>query len=396
MKLSVVSIIMAILFVVQISNFQLRAQVNQPDIPVPSALIMEPRTGTVIYQKEQHKRLVPASLVKIMTLLLTFEFLEERNLSLDTEITVTREASLIGGRQVYLKEGEAITIEELIKSVAIFSANDAAYALAQMVAGTQDRFVDMMNQKAQELGLKDTHFNNSHGLPEKNSEEKQYTTAYDLAQLARYIFFYYPEIFNYTSIKMDYIRDGAFQLLSTNKLLGKREGVYGLKTGYIRASGFCVVTMARQDDFNLIVVVMGAASKQARFSLASRLLDYGFSSCSYQRITKLPEDISVPVLDGLSESVSTLLSEPVTVVIPHEKNPKLEFDYQIPRQLTAPVTFQQWVGEVIITVGDDYHVSSSLIAVADVPQDPSFSAKVKRFFRKEKKMDDAQLSCGTE
>ncbi|MDX9703314.1 MAG: D-alanyl-D-alanine carboxypeptidase family protein [Candidatus Auribacterota bacterium] len=382
MKVYISYSLLVLLAILQMSVGETLSQEKNFDVAVPSALLMEPRTGTVIYQKDQHKRLVPASLVKIMTLLLTFEFVKEKNISLDTVVKVSREASLIGGRQIYLKERESITVEELIKSAAIFSANDAAYALAQMVAGTEDRFVAMMNDKAKELGLTNTYFNNSHGLPGKSGEEQQYTTAYDLALLARHVFFYYPEMFKYTTIKNDTIRNGAFELVTTNNLMFKRDDVYGLKTGYIRASGFCVVNMARQGDFNLIAVVMGANSKQERFSIASRMLDYGFSTCGYKTITQLPNEIAIPVIDGIAESVPVILATPITIVIPKNKDIKLKFSYQTPVSLVAPVLSQQWVGRVIISAGEHHSVSATLLTSGNVEQNNSILARLKRLFRR--------------
>lgn len=360
----------------------LQAQRNEPAVSAPSALLMEPRTGTILFEKNPHKRLIPASLVKIMTLILTFDYLTEKNMSVQTPITISRNASLIGGRQVYLKEGESMTVEELIKAVAIFSANDAAYALAELVAGTEDRFVDMMNDKAAQLGLTDTQFNNSHGLPDRDAEHNQYTTAYDLAQLARYVYFNYPQVFTYTTVKMDYVRDGAFQLINTNKLLWKRDDVYGLKTGYIRASGFCVVSMAQRDGFNLIAVVMGAKSKNARFAFAEHLFDYGFSSCYYEVVDRLPQPVTVTVLDGVAESVPVVLASPIILVVPGVKEVTMEHTLTMPKFLIAPVKPQQWAGEFTVAVGDLYEKSASLVTAAPVEQDMSISAKVRRFLRR--------------
>ncbi|MCD6460484.1 D-alanyl-D-alanine carboxypeptidase [bacterium] len=348
---------------------------------VPSAILMEPNTGKILYAKNPNKRLIPASLVKIMTLILTFDYIKEKKLDIQTKIRITRKASRIGGRQIYLKEGEYLTLEELIKSVAIFSANDSAYQLAQVIAGSHDNFVKDMNAKAKELELKNTHFYNAHGLPKKNAASKQYTCAFDMAQLARYVFLFYPEIFKYTNIKMDSVRNGAFQLMSTNKLLWKRKDVYGLKTGYIRASGFSVVTMAKRDNFNLIAVVMGAATKNARFMISSNLLDYGFDNFKYITISDLPGLAEIPVKGGLEDEVGLKISGSESFVIPKEKEADIKIGYSLPEYLTAPVAEGQKIGAAVVSIGDKKEFSIILETRNSVAEKISFWKKIKNYFR---------------
>ena len=316
-----------------------------------------------------------------MTLILTFEYIRENNLSLQTKIRITRKASRIGGRQVYLKEGEYLTLEELIKSVAVFSANDSAYQLAQVVAGSQENFVAKMNLKAEELGLKNTHFYNSHGLPEKDTDEKQYTSAFDMAQLARYVFLFHPEIFKYTKIKMDTIRNGAFQLISTNKLLWKRDDVYGLKTGYIRASGFSVVTMAERDNFNLISVVMGASSKNARFMISSNLLDYGFDNFKYITIDKLSELKKIAVTGGLEDEVGVRLAGPQSFVIEKNEESAMKIEYSLPESLSAPVEEGRNVGAAVVSIGDSQKFSIIVETANSVDEKITLWKKIKNYFK---------------
>jgi len=350
-----------------------------PSVQVPSALLMEANTGKILYAKNPNKQLIPASLVKIMTLILTFDYIREKKLDIQTKIKITREASLIGGRQVYLKQGEYLSLEELIKSVAIFSANDSAYQLAQIVAGSHENFVEKMNLKAKELGLKNTHFYNSHGLPKKKADSKQYTSAFDMAQLARYVFLFYPEIFKYTVIKLDSVRNGAFQLINTNKLLWKREDVYGLKTGYIRASGFSVVTIAKRDGLNLISVVMGAASKNARFAISSNLLDYGFDNFKYVTIDKLSGLEKMPVKGGIDEHVDLRISGSQAFVI--EKESDLKIDYSLPGYLSAPVKEGQKVGAAVISIEDSKKFSIIIETANSVDEKMTIWKKIKNYFR---------------
>ncbi len=354
------------------------SQQSLSGLNVSSCLLMEPKTGEIIYSKNIHKKLVPASLVKIMTLVLTFDYLKQTNLSMDRYITVSRKASMIGGRQIYLKEKEKITVEELIKSTAIFSANDAAFALAELVAGSEEAFVDMMNEKSEELGMTETHFYNSHGLPIKKTNQKQYTSAWDLSKLTRYVIVNHPEIFKYTSIKTDTIRDGAFSLLNTDKLLWRRGDVFGLKTGYVRASGFCVVNTAKRDGLTLVSIVMDAKTKKDRFTVSSRLLDYGFRKYKFFEKNNLSEKISIDVVKGESDGVLVVMAGNVSVLLPKKFIGSPVVKYYIPESVRAPVGFQQRIGWVTFSFGDKKNVSAPLITVSPVKEKFSYWEKLKR------------------
>ncbi|MCP5461861.1 MAG: D-alanyl-D-alanine carboxypeptidase [bacterium] len=345
-------------------------------LEVPSALLMEPRTGTILYEKDADIRLTPASLVKMMTLYLTFEHMRNYRIDPSSEVSISRKASRVGGRQIYLKEREKITLDALIKSAAVFSANDAAYALAELVAGTEDQFVEMMNDKADELGLSNTHFCNSHGLPETDPDRKQYTTARDLALLARWIMVDCPEVFAYTQIQDDTIRDGAFSLVNTNDLLKQRDDVYGLKTGFVQTAGYCVVITANRSNFHLIAVVMGARTKPARFLLASRMLDFGFSNYKLISIDSLPAAKTVPVFLADQESVGVKLAAPIEMLVGRDQNRQPEFGYSLPESLEAPIPYLKRIGWVTISFSDSAKVVAPLIVEQDVPKTNSWWKKI--------------------
>ncbi len=354
------------------------SQHSLSDLNVSSCLLMELYTGEIIYSKNIHKKLIPASLVKIMTLVLTFDYLKQANLKMDTYIVVSRKASRIGGRQIYLKEKEKITVEALIKSTAIFSANDAAFALAELVAGSEEAFVEKMNDKARELGLNETTFYNSHGLPIQRTNLKQHVSASDLAKLTKYVFLNHPEIFKYVSIKTDTIRDGAFSLINTDKLLWRRDDVFGLKTGYVRASGFCVVNTAKRDNLTLISIVMGAKTKQARFAISARLLDYGFKKYKFFEKKQLPDAIKLDVSKGESDSVSVVMIGNASALLPKDFMGKPVVKYHLPLSIKAPVDFQQRIGWVTFSLDDEKNVSVPLVAVSSVKEKFSFWEKLKR------------------
>lgn len=240
-----------------------------------SAILMEASTGTVLYQQNVHEALPPASVTKIMTLLLVMEALEDEVVRLDSVVTVSANAASMGGSQVYLKEGEQMSLEDLLKSVIIASANDAAVALAEYIAGNVPAFVEKMNKRAAELGMQDTVFENVTGLDD--TAERHLTSANDIALMSRALISH-KTILQYSSIWMDTIRNGAFGLTNTNRLVRFYPGCTGLKTGSTSKAGFCVSVTAERENMSLICVIMGAESRDSRNAIATELLDWGFSS----------------------------------------------------------------------------------------------------------------------
>jgi D-alanyl-D-alanine carboxypeptidase len=240
-----------------------------------SAILMDADSGTIIFEKNSHDRLPPASITKIMTMLLVMEALDEGRIKLTDKVTASEYAASMGGSQIFLEAGEEMTVEDLLKGVAIASGNDASVALAEKIAGTEQEFVRMMNERAQQLGLKNTHFVNANGLPAEN----HYTSAYDIAVMSRELL-KHPEITKFTGLYQDYLRkdtDKPFWLVNTNKLVRFYAGADGLKTGYTSEAKFCLSATAKRDDFRVIAVVMGEPDTKTRNAEVSQMFDYAFA-----------------------------------------------------------------------------------------------------------------------
>lgn len=270
--------------------------VHAVELPVEAkaALLMEKETGQVLFAKEEHQRLEPASVTKIMTLLLTMEAISRGELRYEDTVTVSKNAASMGGSQVYLSEGEQITVEELLKAVCVSSGNDASVALAEQVSGVTELFVQQMNNRAKELGMVDTCFLNPTGLP----AEGHVTSAYDIALMSRELILHHPDLRRFTTIWMDTIRGGEFGLSNTNKLIRFYEGATGLKTGSTDAAGYCISATAERSGMELIAVVLGGETSQQRFEDAKTLLNYGFSTYALADVTPAERQI-VPVKLGV-------------------------------------------------------------------------------------------------
>ena len=256
------------------------------ELPLTShaALLMEKTTGQILYAQNEHDALPPASVTKIMTVLLTMEAIDSGRIALDDVVTVSAYAAGMGGSQVFLAEGEQITVDELLKAVCVSSGNDAAVALAEHVAGVTELFVEQMNNRARELGMKDTHFANCTGL----TAENHVTSAYDIALMSRELLLHHPQIRSYTTIWMDTLRDGTFGLSNTNKLIRFYDGATGLKTGFTQEAGYCISATAERDGMELIAVIMKGATSDSRNTDAKTLLNYGFST--YTLLTVQPKE----------------------------------------------------------------------------------------------------------
>ena len=244
------------------------------EVSAPSALLMEKETGTVLFAKDEHAKLEPASVTKVMTLLLTMEAIDAGQLHYDDVVTASAHACSMGGSQIWLKENEQMTVSDMLKAVCVVSANDCAVALAETVAGSEEAFVERMNQRAAELGMADTHFCNATGLP----AEGHVTSAYDIALMSRELIRNHPDIRQYTTIWMDSLRDGASSLVNTNRLIRFYQGATGLKTGSTDSALYCLSGTAERDGMELIAVIMKAPTSTQRFEDATNLLNYGFSA----------------------------------------------------------------------------------------------------------------------
>lgn len=341
-------------------------QAGAVELPIQAeaALLMEKETGQVLYAQNEHEALEPASVTKVMTLLLTMEAIEKGSLHYDDVVTVSAYAASMGGSHVYLSEGEQITVDDLLKAVCVASGNDAAVALAECVAGVTELFVEQMNTRAKELGMTDTHFVNCTGLP----AEGHVTSAWDIALMSRELIEKHPEIRRYTTIWMDTLRDGTFQLANTNKLIRFYEGATGLKTGSTDAALYCVSATAEKDGMELIAVVLGSPTSADRFETAKALLNYGFAG--YSLVTVAPsEPISpIPVTLGTADSVQPVLTQESQILLPKAEAGKVSTTLSLPDTLQAPVEKGQELGSLTVLVDGKENQKLPLVAQEEVPR----------------------------
>ena len=314
-----------------------------------SSILMEKETGTILYEQDAHAKLEPASVTKIMTLLLVMEAVDSGRISLEDTVTVSAYAAGMGGSQVYLKEGEQMTVSEMIKCVTVVSGNDCAVALAEHLAGSEGAFVERMNQRAQELGMEDTTFRNCTGLP----ADGHITSAYDIALMSRELILNHPDIRNYTTIWMDSIRDGTFGLTNTNRLVRFYQGTTGLKTGSTDSALYCMSATAERDGMELIAVVMKAPTTAQRFEDAKALLDYGFAN--YALVNVYPDTPLAPVdvLLGTVSQVQPELQRPCRLLVSKEEAGQVTTRLTMAQDVEAPVEQGQTLGQLEVYVGEE-------------------------------------------
>lgn len=318
--------------------------------------------GQELFAYNADEQLQPASVTKIMTMLLTMEALERGEVTLDTMITGSEYACSMGGTQVWLEPGEQMSLNDMLKAIAVGSANDCAVAVAEHLAGTEAAFVERMNQRAAELGCTNTQFINANGLD--GMGQKTMTSARDIALISCELL-RHPKILEYTGIWMDSIRDGKFSLANTNKMLKSYPGLTGLKTGYIAEAGFCISASAERDGLSLVAVVMAAPTKETRMADASALLNYGFANFT---VYTPPDDLlqPVPVQLGSADFVNPVLSSDQSIVIEKEKAAQLETQLNLPESLQAPITAGQQIGELTVTSGGETLLQLPITAAEDV------------------------------
>ena len=342
----------------------LPVQAAAVELPLTSraALLMEKTTGQILFAQNEHEKLEPASVTKIMTLLLTMDAIDSGALAYDDVVTVSANAAGMGGSQVYLAEGEQITVEELLKCVCVSSGNDAAVALAEKVAGVTELFVEQMNNRARGLGMDDTHFVNPTGL----TAEGHVTSAHDIALMSRELLTKHPDIRSFTTIWTDSIRNGTFDLANTNKLIRRYDGATGLKTGYTASAGYCISATAEREGMELIAVVMKGETADKRNADAKALLNYGFSA--YALVSAAPEEplLALPVTMGETDSVSlTLPPDALTAVVEKAQAAALERRIDLPESLPAPVRQGQEVGTLTLCSGDTELMTVPILAAED-------------------------------
>lgn len=314
-----------------------------------TAVVMDAVTGEILVAKRPHDRRQPASMTKMMTELLVLERIAEGDIALTDEVTVSARASRMGGSQVYLKEGEIFTVEELLMALAIHSGNDAAVALAEYHAGTVEAFIVLMNQRAAELNMRDTIFHSVHGLPPGWRQKPDLTSAYDMALLGCELV-KYPEALTWASTKTAPFRNGEFTLYNSNKLIGTFRGLDGLKTGYHHRAGFCLTATAIQMEQRLIAVVMGAPDNNARSAETARLLSYAFNL--YTRVTLIPQENQnladpLPVEDGAAREVALAYATPMTVSVRKDQVDLIVLEERFPQPLSAPIEAGEVVGTAV-------------------------------------------------
>ena len=313
-------------------------------LDAPSALLMEKQTGTVLFAKDEHTPREPASVTKVMTLLLTMEAVDSGALSYDDSVTGSAHAASMGGSQIWLKEGEQMRVEDLIKAVCVVSGNDAAVALGEHLAGSEEAFVARMNERAKELGMNDTHFVNCTGLP----AEGHVTSAYDIALMSRELILHHPDIRRFTTIWMDSLRDGQSMLVNTNKLVRFYPGATGLKTGSTSTAKYCISATAEKDGMELIAVILGGSTSDKRFADAKALLNYGFAS--YALVTAAPESPlpAVPVTLGTQKTVQTVLTPDNALLLEKNRAGGLTQSLALPETLEAPIEAGEPLGTLDI------------------------------------------------
>jgi len=323
------------------------------------AILMEQSTGTILYEHNSHEQLRPASVTKVMTILLIMEALEKGIISLNDNVSCSENAASMGGSQIWLDTTETLTVDEMLKAICVVSANDCCVAMAEHIAGSQELFVEQMNKRAKELGMNDTCFKNCHGI----DEDGHVTSPYDIAIMSRELMMNHPTITNYTTIWMDSLRDGESELVNTNKLLRNYEGCTGLKTGSTSTALFNLSATATRDNLSLIAVIMRGETSNIRFAEAKKLLDYGFSNFEYLKYSN-KGDIAKNIIvnKGTTNSVQIVFETDAGSLIPKGQKENITTTISLPDQVEAPVTKGKKVGEVVFSLNGETLGSVNLVA----------------------------------
>ncbi|ADL13213.1 D-alanyl-D-alanine carboxypeptidase family protein [Acetohalobium arabaticum] len=339
------------------------------DLEAKSAVLMEAKSGKVIYEKNAHEELPPASITKTMTLLLTMEAIDEGKANLDEAVTTSEYAAGMGGSQIWLEPGEEMKLEEMIKAIAIVSANDACVAVAEHLYGTEEVFVNAMNEKADELGLDDTHFVNTNGLPVEDSDKRgNYTSAHDVGVMSRELVTKYPQVLDYTKIWIDHLRDGDSFLRNTNNLVRFYKGADGLKTGHTSQAGFGVVATAERKGLRFIAVVMKEETSDTRFKEAGELLSYGFSIYRSVPVIQKGEVAidEVEIYKGKNPKVKAVARKDLTAAVIKGNEGNLKRQILVKEDLTAPLKRGEKIGELRVLSDGQKIASVDLVANREV------------------------------
>ena len=336
---------------------------NFLNLEAESAILIEQNSGQILYGYNIHEKLYPASVTKVMSLLLIMEALDSGKITLETQIPCSSNAASMGGSQIWLDTTETLSVHEMLKAIAVVSANDCVVAMAEYLGGTEDGFVQMMNEKAKELGMNDTTFKNCHGI----DEDGHLTSAYDIALMSRELLKNHPKITEYSTIWMDTLRNGESTLSSTNKLIRNYSGCTGLKTGSTSLALFNLSASATRDNLSLIAVVMKAPTSALRFSNATSLLDYGFNNYSYKSFGEQGEIVkSVAVQNGVSKEINAVYETSPSFLIKKGEENNINYEINLKDYIKAPVTQGQLLGTIKYSINDSELGTVNLIAETSI------------------------------
>lgn len=345
------------------SNISVKLDSNNLQLESESGILIEQHSGQILFEHNSHEKLRPASVTKVMSILLIMEAIDSGTLSYTDKIPCTEAAAAMGGSQIWLDVREELTVDEMLKAICVVSANDCTVAMAEYLCGSQEAFVEKMNTKAQELGMKDTSFKNCHGL----DEDGHLTSAYDIALMSRELLNKHPSITKYTTIWMDTLRDGKSQLVNTNKLIRNYKGMTGLKTGSTSLALYNLSASATRAGLSLIAVIMKGPTGAIRFSEAQKLLDYGFSNYQYKELAGKYECLkNVTVQKGTEDNLNILFDEDAGVIIKKGENKNIEQIISVPDTLIAPIAKGQKVGEVSYCLDGERITTINIIAEKEI------------------------------
>ena len=343
---------------------------NSLNLESESAILIEQETGKILYEHNIHEKLRPASVTKVMSILLIMEALDSGQISLKDKVPCTEDAAGMGGSQIWLEVDEELTVDEMLKAICVVSANDCTVAMADYLCGSQEAFVEKMNTRAKELGMNDTTFKNCHGI----DEDGHVTSAYDISLMSRELLNNHPSILNYTTIWMDTLRNGESELVNTNKLIRNYKGATGLKTGSTSIALYNLSASATRDGLSLIAVIMKAPSTKVRFSEAQKLLDYGFSNYEYKDLSIRGSIVKeADVTKGVLSKVNLILEEDVGVLVKKGEGENIEQIINIDENLTAPISEGQKVGEVIYSLNGEEVGRTNIVTEKGIEKKTFFS-----------------------
>lgn len=336
---------------------------NSLNLESGSAVLMEQTTGQILYEHNPHEQLRPASVTKVMSILLIMEAIDSGRISFTDKVSCSENARSMGGSQIWLNETEQLTVDEMLKAICVVSANDCTVAMAEHLAGSEELFVEQMNQKAKELGMNDTTFKNCHGI----DEDGHVTSSYDIALMSRELMTKHPQITKYTTIWMDSLRDGKSELVNTNKLVRNYSGCTGLKTGSTSLALYNLSATATRDNLSLIAVIMKAPNTATRFAEAKKLLDFGFNTYEFKQFNQKGETImQIPVQKGISGSVEAIIKEDGGILLKKGEYKDITQTIQLPNSISAPIFEGQHLGEIVYSKGNDILLTAEIVAKSEV------------------------------